>query len=139
MARRRVSPEAAEIAPDPEASWDYQVRRALALYDQGSEFGDNAALAESIQVWREIVLPLAPRKSVPLDWAMAQNNLGDARNETLGAREAGTARLEEALVAYRAVTGGEVHAIGCRSTGRARSNNLGKVLGTLRFGARRQR
>ena len=38
--------EAAEIAPDPEGVWVYQVSRALALYDQGSEFGDNAALAD---------------------------------------------------------------------------------------------
>jgi tetratricopeptide (TPR) repeat protein len=35
---------------------------------------------------------------VPLDWAMTQNNLGNA----LGERESGTARLEEAVAAYRA-------------------------------------
>ena len=37
---------------------------------------------------------------MPLDWAMTQNNLGTAL-ETLGERESGTARLEEAVVAYR--------------------------------------
>ncbi len=38
---------------------------------------------------------------MPLDWAMTQNNLGIAL-ETLGERESGTARLEEAVAAYRA-------------------------------------
>jgi tetratricopeptide (TPR) repeat protein len=42
-----------------------------------------------------------PRKWVPLDWAMTQNNLGNAL-QTLGKRESGTARLEEAVAAYRA-------------------------------------
>ena len=34
-----------------------------------------------------------------LDWAMTQNNLGTALR-TLGARESGTARLEEAVAAF---------------------------------------
>ena len=38
---------------------------------------------------------------MPLDWAMTQNNLGIAL-WTLGERESGTARLEEAVAAYRA-------------------------------------
>jgi hypothetical protein len=38
---------------------------------------------------------------VPLDWATTQNNLGSALR-ALGAREGGTARLEEAVAAYRA-------------------------------------
>ena len=38
---------------------------------------------------------------MPLDWAMTQKNLGNAL-ETLGERESGTARLEEAVAAYRA-------------------------------------
>ena len=41
------------------------------------------------------------RERVPLDWAMTQNNLGNALR-TLGERESGTARLEEAVAAYRA-------------------------------------
>jgi len=41
------------------------------------------------------------RKRVPLDWAATQNNLGNALR-TLGARESGTARLEEAVEAYSA-------------------------------------
>ena len=38
---------------------------------------------------------------MPLDWATTQNNLGNALL-TLGERESGTARLEEAVAAYRA-------------------------------------
>jgi hypothetical protein len=41
------------------------------------------------------------RERVPLDWAMTQNNLGIAL-KTLGERESGTARLEEAVTVYRA-------------------------------------
>jgi tetratricopeptide (TPR) repeat protein len=37
---------------------------------------------------------------VPLDWAMTQMNLGNAL-EALGERESGTAKLEEAVSAYR--------------------------------------
>ena len=38
---------------------------------------------------------------MPLDWATTQNNLGNALR-MLGERESGTARLEEAVAAYRA-------------------------------------
>jgi tetratricopeptide (TPR) repeat protein len=37
---------------------------------------------------------------VPLEWAKIQNNLGNALR-ALGERESGTARLEEAVSAYR--------------------------------------
>ena len=57
--------------------------------------------------WRRRSPPIAPRlqeltrERVPLDWAMTQNNLGNALAR-LGERESGTARLEEAVAAYRA-------------------------------------
>ena len=38
---------------------------------------------------------------MPLHWAETQNNLGNALRE-FGERESGTARLEEAVAAYRA-------------------------------------
>ena len=41
------------------------------------------------------------RERVPLEWAQTQNNLGNAL-QALGERESGTARLEEAVAAYRA-------------------------------------
>ena len=37
---------------------------------------------------------------MPLEWAGTQNNLGNALS-TLGERESGTARLNEAVAAYR--------------------------------------
>ena len=37
---------------------------------------------------------------MPLDWAMTQNNLGNAL-QRLGERESGTTRLEEAVNAYQ--------------------------------------
>jgi tetratricopeptide (TPR) repeat protein len=45
-------------------------------------------------------LALAPRSERPLDWTMTQNNLGNAL-QALGERESGTARLEEAVAAFR--------------------------------------
>jgi tetratricopeptide (TPR) repeat protein len=76
-------------------------RQADALYRQGSEFGDNTALLDSITIWQEISEQDYPRTKAPLDWAIAQNNLGTAL-WTLGERESGTARLEEAVAAYHA-------------------------------------
>jgi tetratricopeptide (TPR) repeat protein len=78
---------------------DYLGREASALYRQGSEYGDNAALRLAIERRRRLI-ELNPREHVPLDWAMTQTNLGNAL-QTLGARESGTARLEEAVAAYR--------------------------------------
>jgi len=62
--------------------------------------GDIAALKESIETWH-LVLQQRPRDRVPLDWAMTQNNLGNAP-ERLGERESGTTHLTEAVAAYRA-------------------------------------
>ena len=78
----------------------YLDQEADALYRQGEEFGDNAALVDAIARYRAL-LDRRPRERVPLDWAMTQNNLGNALL-TLGERESGTARLEEAVAAYRA-------------------------------------
>ena len=46
-------------------------------------------------------MPIAPRDRFPLDWAGTQNNLGNAL-AMLGERESGTARLAEAVAAFRA-------------------------------------
>jgi len=88
---------AAELVPDstrPEQRLTYRGRRARALYRQGDEKGDNAALKEAIRAYWDL-LGAYPRVQVPLDWAMTQNNLGNALWR-LGEREAGTARLEAA-------------------------------------------
>ena len=66
---------------------------------------------------------------MPLDWAATQNNLGNALS-SLGERESGTARLEEAVAAYRA-------ALTERTRERvpldwaATQNNLGNALSNL--------
>ena len=57
------------------------------------------ASTEAVAAYRE-ALKERTRERVPLDWAMTQNNLGNALFR-LGERESGTARLEEAVAAYR--------------------------------------
>jgi tetratricopeptide (TPR) repeat protein len=78
----------------------YREHQADALYRQGEERGDNAALINAIALYRAALQELT-RERVPLNWAMTQNNLGTALQE-LGRRESGTARLEQAVEAYRA-------------------------------------
>ncbi len=91
---------AALVAPfDTEQQWRFLVGQAFALYKQGDEFGDNAALIEAIDVYR-CCLALATRSERPLEWARTQVNLGAALAR-LGGRESGTARLEEAVAAFR--------------------------------------
>ena len=46
-------------------------------------------------------LEVRTRERVPFDWAMTQNNLGNALR-ILGERETGTERLELAVEAYQA-------------------------------------
>jgi tetratricopeptide (TPR) repeat protein len=94
---------------------DYLEREANALYRQGDEFGDNAALATAIDRQSHL-LSLKPQERVPLDWATTQNNLGNAL-ATLGERGSGTGRLDEAVAAYREALK-ERRASACRSTGR---------------------
>jgi tetratricopeptide (TPR) repeat protein len=96
--------EAAAVFPLGSANEDkrigYLEREAGALYQQGDEFGDNDSLRAAIER-RKRLLDLRPQKAAPLDWAITQNNLGLAL-WALGERESGTARLEEAVVAFRA-------------------------------------
>jgi hypothetical protein len=85
---------------DRDSQWQYLLKQAGALYDHGNEFGDHAALLEAIAICRA-ALAERTRERVPLDWATTQNNLGGAL-QTLGGRESGTARLEEAVAAFAA-------------------------------------
>jgi len=93
--------EAASLvsAFDPSARFNYLWKQADTNYQLGEEFGDNSALLDAIDGWRQL-LDLSPRQSEPLQWAVMQNKLGTALT-TLGQRERGTARLEEAVAAYR--------------------------------------
>jgi tetratricopeptide (TPR) repeat protein len=88
------------VAFDPAAAWDHTMSSAGALYAQGDEFGDNAALQEAIATYQSAPA-LMSRERVPLDWAATQLGLGNAL-ETLGERESGIARLEQAVEVYRA-------------------------------------
>ncbi|MBB2965243.1 hypothetical protein [Methylobacterium sp. R2-1] len=78
----------------------YLEQEAAALYQQGSERGDNAAARLAIERYGQL-LTLKSRERVPLQWAGAQASLGIAL-QVLGERESGTARLEEAARAFRA-------------------------------------
>jgi tetratricopeptide (TPR) repeat protein len=89
---------------DRNAEWDYLLKQARELYDQGQEFGENQALLEAISVYN-FALTFVPRERVPLDWARTQNALGNTLVK-LGEREIGTTRLVEALIAYRAALDG---------------------------------
>ena len=77
----------------------YLAREANALYRQGDEFGDNDALRAAIERQKRLI-GLNPRERVPLDWATTQTDLGLALWK-LGERESGTAKLEEAVAAFR--------------------------------------
>jgi tetratricopeptide (TPR) repeat protein len=81
----------------------YLARQADALYRQGGERGDNAALQSSIEAYGR-VLAEYPRSQAPLAWAATQNNLGNAL-AALGERENSTAHLEQAVAAYRGALG----------------------------------
>ena len=103
LAYRAAADKYAEAASlvgsfDRDAQQKYLLQQAGALGDQGREFGDNEALLEAIDLYR-LALTFAPRERAPLQWALMQTNLSNALS-TLGERESGTARLEEAVAAY---------------------------------------
>jgi hypothetical protein len=113
---------------DQRRQWQLLYAQARELYSQGFEFGDNAALVESIAVDRDRLL-LSPRAQHPLAWAAIQNDLGNAL-WTLGGREGGTAHLEEAVAAYREALmerTRELVPLDWATT----QNNLGNALATL--------
>ena len=93
---------AADLLPADadEERFTYRLSQANAVQQQGNEYGDNAALADAIDLYRRL-LTTTPRTSYPNHWAATQNNLGTAL-QTLGEREAGTDRLEEAVAAFHA-------------------------------------
>jgi tetratricopeptide (TPR) repeat protein len=105
LAYRSAAEKYAEAASlvasfDAESHRKWRFAQANECLAHGTQFGDSAALAKAIALYRQY-LSLFPRDRVPLDWAATQNNLANAL-ETLGRREGGTQRLEEAVSAYRA-------------------------------------
>src|SRR5262249_35346998 len=73
----------------------YLARGAAALHPQGDGAGDKVALRCAIERRRGFATQ-TPRGREPLEWAEGQNNLGFTLY-ALGQREAGTAKLEEAV------------------------------------------
>ncbi|WP_298372089.1 tetratricopeptide repeat protein, partial [Azospirillum sp.] len=102
--------------------------KAVEYYERGEQKGDNTALLIAIAAYQD-TLKERTRARAPLDWAMTQNNLGNAL-QSLGERESGTARLEQAVDAYR-------NALEERTRERVpldwamTQNNLGAALNTL--------
>ena len=112
--RRLLQVRQGSWAADAEAG----VRFALAdaLQEYGSQGGSNDALCESIAAYRRVLTDWT-RERVPLDWAMTQNNLGNALS-TLGERESGTARARRRRRPPIATRSRNGPASACRSTGR---------------------
>jgi len=99
-AAAKYAEAASLVAPfDTEQQWRFLLAQAGELYKQGDEFGDNAALAQAINVNR-CYLDFVSRAEKPLEWANAKNNLASALAK-LGEREHGTALLEDAVTIYR--------------------------------------
>ncbi|MGR9053737.1 MAG: tetratricopeptide repeat protein, partial [Gammaproteobacteria bacterium] len=95
--------EASEIVPASNRLQrnEYLSNYAFALYRQGTERIDGEALQEAILTYREILKDYT-RELLPQDWAMTQNNLGNALQEQ-GLRsggEAGARLLAKAVTAY---------------------------------------
>jgi tetratricopeptide (TPR) repeat protein len=74
-------------------------RDALILFREGTEHGDHQKLTAANEHFAAL-LRLQPRALLPLDWAATQSNR-PAVLRTLGQMEHGTARLKEAVAAYR--------------------------------------
>jgi tetratricopeptide (TPR) repeat protein len=106
----------------------YLFRQEDALYMQGNEFGDNAALQAAAEICNNL-LTLCPRDRAPYDWAKAQNNLGNAYG-TLGQRDGNQMRLEAAVTAYRAAMQVMTREW-CRWTGRRRRTTWATFLDFL--------
>jgi tetratricopeptide (TPR) repeat protein len=93
---------ASETVPATEARarWIFRLGQANALSDYGHLFNAPEHLQQAIQLYRQVVLPLAPRVSRPNDWALTQLFLGHALSY-LG-ENGDYQALRDAVSAYRA-------------------------------------
>jgi tetratricopeptide (TPR) repeat protein len=96
-AARRIAAAVDLEHPDPEARFAALRQRQDALYLEGRDKGINASLEVAIEIARIE----AERANNPEQQGIARNDLGNALR-VLGERESGTARLEEAVAAFRA-------------------------------------
>ena len=84
---------------DAEAARGYVFQQAVTLYNLGDEFGDNAALNETIAIYTQLLQQIDRTRQADV-WAETQSNLGTALR-CLGERESGSEYLEQAVAAYR--------------------------------------
>jgi tetratricopeptide (TPR) repeat protein len=78
---------------------NYGSGAALTLQTFGARESGTQRLNDAVTAYQNALLEFT-RERVPLDWAMTQNNLGNALQE-LGARESGTQRLNDAVTAFQ--------------------------------------
>ena len=79
--------------------WKYRNQQALMLAEYGREFRNNTALEQSIDLYENTVLALAPKEERPDDWATTQHNFGNALG-LLGQRHRATRLLERAILVF---------------------------------------
>jgi tetratricopeptide (TPR) repeat protein len=84
----------------PEGVVELLFSLALASQAIGEQSGERQPLERAVLAYRA-VLERWTRERAPHDWAMTQNNLGNALRD-LSEHEMGSARLEEAVAAYLA-------------------------------------
>jgi transcriptional regulator with XRE-family HTH domain len=94
----------------------------------GTRAGDTDALLQDAVTAYRAALEVYTREASPMDWAMTQNNLGNALRD-LGTRAGDTAALQDAVTAYRAAL--EVYTREASPMDWAMTqNNLGNALAT---------
>ena len=76
--------------------WRLVMGAAEARFQQGELRGDGAAFERAILLYREQVLPLAPRSEHSLRWALSERGLCETL-AFLGSLDSGSSRLEEAI------------------------------------------
>ncbi len=111
-----------------EALGNWLFAKAGDYYERGEQKGDNTALLIAIAAYQD-TLKEYTRERAPLDWAMAQNNLGVALS-TFGERESGTMRLELAVYAFRSALEERTRESAPLNWAMTQ-NNMGNVLKTL--------
>jgi tetratricopeptide (TPR) repeat protein len=82
-----------------DALGEWLFNKASEFYQRGDQKGENGALLIAISIYRAVLQEVS-RDRMLLQWTGTQNNLANAL-QALGDRESGTARLEEAVNAYR--------------------------------------
>jgi len=92
---------AADIVPESALAerWQFTIWRAGALFERSRLFEEPEPLRQAVAAY-ETALALRPRATAPADWAIAQNNLGNALS--LQGRRGAPGALERATTAFEA-------------------------------------